>query len=45
MKKYQTPEVELSVISTLDIITSSTVSYASEGAGESVNWADGLSAQ
>ncbi len=40
MKKYQTPEMEIAIISAKDIMTESLV--LAENSGEEINWADGV---
>jgi len=43
MKKYYTPEIELEIISTSDICTTSNLSnvYAASGESPKISWIDG----
>ncbi len=41
MKKYQTPEIELALISANDIMTASLIYDENGGAGENIDWSDG----
>ena len=41
MKKYSTPEIELEVFKTSDVITASLLSWTQEGASGEIAWDDG----
>lgn len=40
MKKYTTPEIELEVFKTADVITVSQLSWEQSGSGNLISWTD-----